>query len=334
MDRSLPFVSVVVPARNEHTAIGRCLESILRNSYPLDNLEVVVVDGMSDDGTRDIVQGYARSYPQVKLVDNPRLITPVAFNIGIEFASGDVIAIFGAHSYMEYDFLLEAVRTLAEHPEVDCVGGVAEATGKSSWEEAVKAAFNSPFSTGSSKYSEKEGYVTTVVYGVCRRDVFAKYGLFDERFVRAQDYEFNLRIVRAGGKLYQNPAIRSYYRPRSSPGRLFEQYFQYGEWKVQVLVKHHTLSIKNFIPPLYFSVLLVSILLSLVDHMFLYCSFFLMAGYILGLIPIAMLARRRNGGMGNLFLIAIVLFFIHAGFSLGFYKGAIDVLAGKAAVKG
>jgi len=328
-----PLVSVIIPTRQEKATIGKCLDSILANSYPLDKLEIIVVDGMSSDGTREIVEGYMTQYPMVKLLDNPRRITPVALNIGIKAAQGDIIVILGAHSYMNQDFLPQSVKALSEHPEADCVGGIAEAIGGTPWQQAVKAAFKSPFSTGSAKYSRKKGWVTTVVYGAYRKEAFEKYGLFDERFIRAQDYEFNLRIVRARGKIYQDPAIRSYYHPRSSPAKLFNQYFQYGDWKMRVLMKHGMLSIKNFIPPLYFLTILGTALGALANRISLYVLFFLVGSYLLSLVPIALWARKRNAA-GNPFLIAIVLFLIHTGFSMGFYKGAINALVWKAFRRG
>jgi len=329
-----PELSVVIPAREEERHIAKCLDSVIHGSYPLSKLEIIVVDAMSNDGTRGIVKEYIGQYPQIRLLDNPRLITPVALNIGVQAAQGDVIMILGAHSYVDKDFLSESTRVLSEHPEAICVGGIRKAVSDSSWETAVEVALQAPIASGSTQHLRNKGFVTTVVYGTYRREAFEKYGLFDERFIRAQDYEFNLRIVRAGGKIYQEPAIKSYYHPRRSLARLFRQYFQYGAWKMQVLMKHGVLSIKNFIAPLYFLAILGSALGALADDISLYILFFLVGCYLLSLVAIAFWARKRNAGAGNPFLIAIVLFLIHTGFSMGFYKGTIDALVWKAFEKG
>jgi len=328
-----PQISVVIPTREEEHYIARCLDSVLHGDYPLSKLEIIVVDAMSSDGTREIVKEYTARYPQIRLLGNPRRITPVALNIGVGSAQGDIIVILGAHSYIGKDFLSESARALSEHPEAVCVGGIREAVNSSSWETAIELALQTPIASGSTQHLRKTGFVTTVVYGAYRRKAFEKYGLFDEQFIRAQDYEFNLRIVRAGGKIYQDPAIRSYYYPRSSPAKLFNQYFQYGDWKMRVLMKHGMLSIKNFIPPLYFLGILGTALGALGSHISLFVSFFLVGSYLLGLVTIALWARKRNAA-GNPFLIAIVLFLIHTGFSMGFYKGAINALVWKAFRRG
>lgn len=324
-----PEISVVIPTREEERHIGRCLDSVLHGSYPLNKLEVLIVDAMSSDGTREIVKEYRARYPQIRLLDNPRRITPVALNIGVKAAKGNVIIILGAHSSVDKDFLPESLRVLATHPEADCVGGIRKGASDSSWEGAIEAALRTPLASGSTQHLQNKGFVTTVAYGAYRRGTFEKYGLFDERFVRAQDYEFNLRIVRAGGKIYQDPSIKSYYSPRNSPVRLFNQYFQYGDWKMRVLMKHRMLSIKNFIPPGYFLAILGSALVALASRISLYILFLLTGSYLLGLVTIALWARKRSAEAGNSLLIAIVLFLIHAGFSLGFYKGVIDALVWK-----
>lgn len=330
MRAEVPEISVVIPTREEGCHIGKCLDSVLHGSYPLSKLEILVVDGISRDGTREIVKEYVARYPQIRLLDNPRKITPVALNIGVKAAKGNVIIILGAHSYIDKDFLLQAVKALFTHPEADCVGGIRKVTNNSSWETAIELALQTPIASGSTQHLRNKGFVTTVAYGAYRRETFEKYGLFDERFIRAQDYEFNLRIVRAGGKIYQDPSIKSYYYPRSSPAKLFNQYFQYGDWKMRVLMKHRMLSIKNFIPPLYFLATFGSALGGLASFASFYALSFLIVGYLSGLAISALWAKKHDKEAGNAFWIMVALFLIHAGFSMGFYKGAITSLLRRA----
>ncbi len=318
-------ISVIIPTRQEGLRIGECLDSVLASYYPLDDLEIIVVDAMSDDGTRDIVEAYASKHPQIRLVDNPRLITPIALNIGVKGARGKIVVLLGAHSLIAKDFLLQCVNLLTEHPEVSCVGGVTEAIAETPWERAVKAALGSLLASGSTKHLKKRGYATTVAYGAYRREVFEKFGFFDERFVRAQDYEFNLRLVRAGGLIYQDPQIKSSYHPRTSPSKMFRQYCQYGYWKLQVLVKHRYMSIRNFIPPLYFLALLGSGLGGLLSTASLYALASLAGGYFVVLFLLSLWLKRCTDRKGKVLLIMLALFLIHSGFSVGIFKGIFTV---------
>lgn len=325
MRAEVPEISVVIPSREEECHIGKCLDSVLHGSYPLSKLEILIIDAMSRDGTREIVKKYVAQYPQIRLLDNPRRITPVALNIGVKAAKGNVIIILGAHSSVDKDFLSESLRALATHPEADCVGGIRKGVSDSSWEGAIEAALQTPLASGSTQHLQNKGFVTTVAYGAYRREAFEKYGLFDERFIRAQDYEFNLRIVRAGGKIYQDPAIRSYYHPRRSLGLLFKQYLQYGEWKLEVLRKHKVLSTKNFMPPLFFLALLGSAIGGAASAISFLVFVLLIAGYLSGVSIVAWRARQGAESVSPL-RIVVVLSIIHAGFSIGVYKRVVGDL--------
>lgn len=167
----MSLVSAIIPTRQERNTIEKCLDSVLANSYPIDKLEIIVVDGMSSDGTREIVKKYVARYPIVKLLDNPQLVTPTALNIGIKAAQGDIIVILGAHSYIDKDFLLQSVKALYEHPKADCVGGVACTIGTSLIGGAIASALSSPFGVGNARFrtGNYEGFVDTVAYGAYRR---------------------------------------------------------------------------------------------------------------------------------------------------------------------
>lgn len=258
---TMPFVSVIIPTRQEKATISKCLDSILENSYPLDKLEIIVVDGMSSDGTREIVKRYMARYPMVKLLGNPRLITPVALNIGVKAAQGDIIVILGGHSYIEEDFLLQSVKTLSEHPEADCVGGVEHSVGKNLIGRAIALVLSSPFGVGGARYriGGYEGFVDTVALSVYRKEVFERIGLFDERLVRNQDIEFNSCLRKHGGKIYLTPAIKAFYYNPSSLSRFWRQNFANGLWNVYTTkIAPGTLSIRHFVPFVFVLSLLVS----------------------------------------------------------------------------
>jgi len=235
----LPFVSIIIPCRNEARHIEQCLSRILAQDYPPDRMEVIVADGMSDDGTRDILSAIAARDVRVRVVDNPKRVTPAGLNAAIKASRGEIIIRVDAHTEYAPDYVRQCVAVLKE-TGADNVGGPALTKPSTYMEQAVAAAYHSFFGVGGARFHQPnyEGSVDTVTYGCWPREVFERVGFFDEELVRNQDDEHNLRIVRAGGTVWQSPRIRSWYTPRGSLGALFRQYFQYGYWKVRVIQKH------------------------------------------------------------------------------------------------
>ena len=236
-----PLVSVIVPVRNEATTIRGCLEAILAQDYPPGRLEIIVADGQSDDGTREIALELAQSHSRLAVIDNPARTAAVGLNLAIPRARGEIIARIDAHTTLAPDYLSQCIEML-RRTGADNVGGPARTApvSGSTWAGAIAAAYHSPFSTGGARFHDPghEGPADTVPYGCWPKSTFEKFGLFDPELVRNQDDEHNLRIVRGGGLVYQSPSIRSWYQPRSSLGALFAQYSQYGYWKVRVIQKH------------------------------------------------------------------------------------------------
>jgi glycosyltransferase involved in cell wall biosynthesis len=251
-------LSVVVPCRNERHHIEACVHSLLAQSPVAGGFEVLVVDGMSDDGTREVLARLAAGNPQVRLVDNPGRITPCAMNAGIAVARGRYIAIAGAHNRYSSDYLSQSVAVL-EETGADNVGGVMICEGHSRIQRAVGAAHHSRFGGGGARWHDAsyEGAADTVFGGVYRRDVFTRIGVFDTELVRNQDDEFNLRLTRAGGRIWQTRRVRSWYSPRASMRALFRQYFQYGYWKVRVITKHRLpASVRHVVPAAFVAALM------------------------------------------------------------------------------
>ncbi len=249
METKRPRVSVVIPCRNESQSIEACLRSLLAQKLPSGGFEVIVADGMSDDGTRDVLERVASKTDNVRIVDNPRRITSCGLNIGIRRAQGRYIAIMGAHNHYAPDYLWRSVEVL-EKTGADNVGGAMICEGRSYTQQAIAAAHHSRFSVGARWHdTDYEGPAETVFGGVYRREIFDRIGLFDEELVRNQDDEFNLRLIRAGGKIWQTPLVKSWYTPRASLKDLFRQYLQYGYWKVRVIQKHKLpASIRHLVP--------------------------------------------------------------------------------------
>jgi glycosyltransferase involved in cell wall biosynthesis len=232
----LPMVSVIVPCRDEATYIGACLDSIAASDYPKDRLEVLVVDGSSTDGTRDIIADRADRHPFIRRIHNQQRTTPVALNLGIKEARGSYIAWMSAHNSYPPNYLSESVRW-AERSGADNVGGVIVTRSRTVglWADAVRTALTHRFGVGSSHFRvhpTEPTWVDTVFGGCYRRDVFDRIGLFNESLTRGQDMEFNLRLRRAGGKTLLIPTIRSEYNARSSPVEFARHTWVNGEWAI------------------------------------------------------------------------------------------------------
>ncbi len=233
---TLPLVTVVIPCRNESSFIGECLASVVASRYPKDRLEVLVVDGASDDGTRHIAEDFARRYPWIRVLPNPRRITPVGLNLGIRQARGRFILWMGAHSRYAADYIPLVVQYLLGTP-ADNVGGVMVTVPRNDTAlgRALAAALSHPFGVGNSYFriaSDTPRWVDTVFGGGYRRAVFEEVGLFNERLVRGQDLEFNLRLRRAGKRILLVPSIRSYYYARTTLLDFWRHNWRNGVWAI------------------------------------------------------------------------------------------------------
>ena len=214
---------------------------MLDQEYPAELVQVVVADGMSDDGTRAVVDELARAHPRhtVEIVDNPGRIVPTGFNAALARARGEVIVRVDGHTIIAPDYVAECVAALASSG-ADNVGGRMDAVGSGPVGEAIAIATSSPFGVGNSHfhYAHGQRWVDTVYLGAWPREVFGRIGSFDPEMVRNQDDEFNYRLTSAGGRILLTDRIRSRYFSRASLRTVFRQYRQYGTWKVRVLQKH------------------------------------------------------------------------------------------------
>ena len=222
------FVSVVIPCRNEKGHIESCVRTMLSQAPPEGGFEVIVADGMSDDGTRELLSQLARAHPALRVLDNTGGIVSTGLNAAIRAAQGQIIVRADVHTAYAPDYLRECVAVLKESG-ADNVGGPWSAVGDGYVGRGIAAVFHSPFGSGGARAHnpQYEGEVDTVYLGCWWRSLFDRIGGFDEELVRNQDDELNLRLKRAGGTVWQSTRIRSWYRPRNSLRRLFQQYIQY-----------------------------------------------------------------------------------------------------------
>lgn len=251
MGDDIPLVSVVVPCRNEVGSIERFLDDLLAQEGLAGNFEVLVADGMSDDGTAEILARRAASDRQIVVIDNPDRIVSPGLNEAIRRARAPIIVRMDVHTRYASDYVASCLAVLEETGAAN-VGGAARTDTSGFIQRVIAAAYASPFAVGGARFHfpEYEGPVDTVTYGCWRREDLIRWGLFDEALVRNQDDELNYRITLAGGVIWQSARIRSWYQPRSNFKALFRQYFQYGRWKTVVIRKHRQFtSWRHLIPP-------------------------------------------------------------------------------------
>lgn len=244
-------VSVVMPIRNEATFIDRSLSAVLAQDVDPERLEVIVVDGDSDDGTADVVRDLLRSAPhRSTVIVNPARIVPVSMNLALAAATGDVVVRVDGHCVIDPDYVSRCLELL-EDRGVECVGGPMVTVADGPVGEAIAVAQSSRAGVGGVAFrtSEAEALVDTVAFGAYRREVFERIGGFDEALVRNQDDELNLRLTKAGGRILMHPAVRSTYFSRGDLRSLARQYSGYGRYKVAVMRKHRTVpSVRHLVP--------------------------------------------------------------------------------------
>ena len=253
-------VSIVVPCRNERHYIDSFIDSVSAQLPVAGGCEIIIADGMSEDGTRELLDRRSAGTPALRWIDNPSKTVSHGLNLAVAAARGEIIIRMDVHTHYARDYVAECVRVL-DATDADNVGGPWRATGGSYLQSAIAIAFNSPFAVGGARSHDVsfEGVVDSVYLGCWRRSRLIEIGLFDEELVRNQDDELNLRLTRCGGTVWQSPTIQSQYSPRASLRNLLKQYMQYGYWKVRVIQKHRMpASLRHVIPAGYVSALVLA----------------------------------------------------------------------------
>jgi len=334
----LLLVSIIIPCRNEEKFISKCLDSILNQDYPKEKLEILVVDGRSSDKTRKIIKKYQERYDLIKLLDNPGKVTPEAMNIGVKESNGEVIIFVNSHSILDKKFLKWNIYYLEKIKDIDAVGGKLQAITESDdiFVKAITFVSDSIFGSGGIRYrkKKKEGLVKdTLPYCVYRREVFSKIGLIDEELLRGQDAEFNLRLIKEGGRIYFTPKIKSYLHTRPSLLKLWKQQFQYGYFKVKIAQKLGIgLVFRQHIPAIFVFSSILSGILGIFFRPFFYLLLTILLAYLLLDIVFSLEIAFRKGLK---YLLASMLSFLilHFSYGLGFLKGIFDFLILRKKVK-
>lgn len=323
--QSTPLITIIIPVHNEECFIRKSLWAVLDQDYPLDHIQILVVDGRSTDDTRQCVKEIAEHLPErsIQILDNPGRIVPNGLNVGLQQSLGDMIIRVDGHTTIATNYVRQCVDALQRTGAWN-VGGKMNARGTTYFGKVVALATSTPFGIGGGRfhYSDREEWVDTVYMGAWPRWVFKRIGLFDEELIRDQDDEFNYRIRKAGGKIFLSPKINSEYTVRGSPKALWEQYFQYSFWKVRVLQKHpRQMSLRQFVPPAFVLSLLVSILLAIFSTSRSLSIFVPMLYLMANLLASLVTASKR--GWKYLPLLLLTFAILHLSYGFGFLIGLI-----------
>jgi cellulose synthase/poly-beta-1,6-N-acetylglucosamine synthase-like glycosyltransferase len=322
---SQPYVSVVLPIRNEAGFIARGLGAVLAQDYPADRLEVLVSDGMSTDATREIVQSLQNGHPRVRLIDNPGKIVPTGLNAALAQARGEIVVRVDGHCEIAPDYVRRCVDHLLRDG-VDGVGGPLETIGDTFLAKAIATAMSSSFGVGGSAFrtvSNRTMLADTVAFPAYTRRVMDRAGSFDEELVRNQDDEYNYRLRKLGAKILLAEDVHARYYSRSSLRSLWRQYFQYGYWKVRVLQKHALqMRPRQFVPPVFVVVLLVALLIAPFTAVGWYTlaavgGLYLLANFLAS----AWTARKKDWRFLPLLPVAFAT--LHLSYGIGFLLGLV-----------
>lgn len=321
-------VTIILPVYNEAAYIEKCLDAIaLQDFQPLNQMEVLVVDGMSTDGTREIVREFSLQHPKlnIRLLDNPGRIVPTGMNLAMRKARGEIIIRVDGHCIIARDYVRQCLIHML-NDSVDGVGGPMDTIGETSLSDSIAVAMSSPFGVGNSAFRTVKGktmLADTVPFPAYSRRIIEQAGGYDEELVRNQDDEYNYRIRKLGGKILLAEDVRSKYFSRGSYLKLWKQYYQYGFYKVRVLQKHpRQMSPRQFIPGLFVTTLIVSAVLGLVSVWGQLLLGAVLAAYLVANLAATVITAAR-WGWRHLVHLPITFGILHLSYGTGFLAGML-----------
>lgn len=323
------MLSVIVPIYQEEKYISKCIDSMLSQDYPKDDLEIILVDGMSKDRTREIVATYTAKYPFMRMIDNPERIAPCAMNRGIKEAKGDVIIRLDAHVYYPKNYFSLLVEKLNELPGAENVGALCNTlpVNDSITAQSIAAVLSSSFGMGNSHFRvgvDKEMEVDTVPFGCFHKSIFDKVGLYDEELVRNQDDELNARIIKAGGKIYLIPQLVCEYYARDTAKKVYKMFYQYGVFKPLVNKKLGSpATVRQFFPLFFVLGLLVGPVVCLFLPVLWWAYF---AVIMLWVILATSFSLKDSKNLKRILTQNWIYFVVHFGYGWGYIVGIYKIL--------
>ena len=327
-----PFISVIIPCRNEEGYIGTVLKNIQEQNYPGDCMEIIVVDGESDDRTLGEIRQIAENDNRIQILSNPGRIVPNALNLGIKNSQGEIIVRMDAHCEYPSNYISYLVENL-QKLNADNVGVAMRAfpRNKSLKAFAISKAISSPFGVGNSHHrtgTSEPVEMDSVPFGCYWREVFDKIGFFDEDLVRNQDDEFNARLGKNGGKIVLLPDIEIKYLARDTFRKIARMFYYYGLFKPLVNKKVGApATIRQFVPPLFLLSLIALIIISAINLQWgTWFGAITLLPYALLNLFVSFITAVKSGKTGILFYLFPLFFLIHISYGWGYIRGFVNFI--------
>ncbi len=317
-----PFVSVVIPIRNEEKYLKNCLNSLINQDYGLENFEIVIVDGISDDNTIQIVEEFKEKYTNIKLFFNEKKVTPFAMTIGVQKSIGEIVVMVIGHSIFPKNFITSGIKLFEKYPDASCVGGPITSIGENSFAVATSLAMSSKIGIGNAnhRFPGYEGRSEMACFPFYKREVYEALGYYDEKFIRNQDDEFAFRVTKSNRYIYISPTVNSEYIVRNTPKKLFKQYFGYGYYKWIGYLKHKSfISFRHLIPALFVLFNLGTAIFSIISENFLFFLLPLLLYFVIIVIYSFKLKTKKL--IKIQFIIAVII--LHFSYGIGFINSFI-----------
>lgn len=324
------MLSVICPIYNEEKYIAKCIDSILAQDYPKENLEVIFADGISTDRTRAIVAEYVSKYPFIRLIDNPKRIVPPALNAAIAVSRGDIIMRLDAHASYEPNYF-SAIAAALDKYDADNAGSVCktDVLNKTPKALAIREVLSHPLGVGNSAFRtgiERVKDVDTVPFGCWRRSVFSRFGKYDERLVRNQDIELNKRIKAGGGKIVIIPDTYCTYFARETFSKLAKNNYGNGKWNILTVYYTHqlkSLSLRHFIPLIFVLSILLPIIAGFFWHPLWWLGVASLTAYTLVVSVIS--SKIALSKHLNFFYLLASFFVLHLSYGWGSLMGLLEL---------
>ena len=325
------MLSVICPIYNEEKYIAKCIDSVLKQDYPKEDMEIFFIDGMSGDRTVQIVNEYCVKYPFIKLLENPHRVVPYAMNIGIKASKGEVILRLDGHCEYPQNYFSCLVDNLKKY-DADNVGGVfiTLPCNETNISYAIAECLKNPFGMGNSlhRIGAKENVKTdSVPFGCFKREVFDKVGLYDEELIRNQDDELNARIIKNGGSIYLIPTLGIKYFVRDKVAKVRKMFYQYGLFKPLVNKKlGQAATVRQFVPPLFVAALICGLALSFFSKIFLWLYLAFLTLYFAIGIFMGIKSAKSTKRASMIFLMPWIFFNVHLSYGWGYWVELFKVL--------